>query len=162
MHQSGHSDRYIPNYRVIESDYALHPPKPCMDAEPIYESHPFSWNPKYGISTDDDVRRAAYWALFSGAHGHSYGNHCIWQFYSDKVEPVNFPPMRWQEAMDLPGAFDMLHLRQLDGIQAHARKGTRPVYYLGIMPAEPWITSLPPRARAMPLFTCRPDFGGDC
>lgn len=113
MHQSGHSDRYIPNYRVIQSDYALFPPKPCMDAEPIYESHPFGWNPKNGISGEDDVRRAAYWAVFAGAHGHTYGNHCIWQFYSDKVDPINYPPMSWHEAMDQPGAFDMLHLRQL-------------------------------------------------
>lgn len=113
MHQSGHSDRYIPNYRKIMSDYALDPPKPCMDAEPIYESHPFGWNPRNGISGEDDVRRAAYWALFAGAHGHTYGNHCIWQMYTPDVEPVNYPPMSWQEAMDLPGAWDMLHLRRL-------------------------------------------------
>lgn len=113
MHQSGHGDRYIPNYRKIMADYALHPIKPCMDAEPIYESHPFSWNPKNGIAGDDEVRRAAYWALFSGAHGHTYGNHCIWQMYSEKVKPVNYPPMKWYEALDLPGAWDMLHVRNL-------------------------------------------------
>jgi len=113
MHQSGHSDRYIPNYRKIAADYALEPAKPCMDAEPIYESHPFNWNPKNGTAGADEVRRAAYWSLFSGAHGHTYGNHCIWQFYSSKVEPVNYPPMSWQEAMDLPGAWDMLHVRRL-------------------------------------------------
>lgn len=113
MHQSGHSDRYIPNYRKIMADYALDPPKPCMDAEPIYESHPFGWNPKNGTAGEDEVRRAAYWSLFSGAHGHTYGNHCIWQFYSEKVKAVNYPPMLWQEAMDLPGAWDMLHVRQL-------------------------------------------------
>jgi hypothetical protein len=113
MQQSGHSDRYIPNYRKITSDYSLFPPKPCMDAEPIYESHPFAWNPENGTAGGDEVRRAAYWALFSGAHGHTYGNHCIWQFYSGKVEPVNYPPMTWKEAMDLPGAWDMLHVRRL-------------------------------------------------
>lgn len=113
MHQSGHGDRYIPNYRKVRADYALSPPKPCMDAEPIYESHPFGWNPKNGIAGDDEVRRAAYWALFSGAHGHSYGNHCIWQFYSEKVKPVNYPPMQWFEALDLPGAWDMIHVRRL-------------------------------------------------
>ncbi len=113
MHQSGHSDRFIPNYNVIASDYVLHPPKPCMDAEPIYESHPFSWNPKFGVSNEDDVRRAAYWSLFSGAHGFTYGNHCIWQFYTEKVDPINYPPMSWQEALDQPGAFDMLHMRRL-------------------------------------------------
>lgn len=113
MHQSGHGDRYIPNYRKIMADYALDPPKPCMDAEPIYESHPFSWNPKNGIAGADEVRRAAYWALFSGAHGHTYGNHCIWQFYSEKVKAVNYPPMPWYEAVNLPGAWDMLHVRKL-------------------------------------------------
>lgn len=113
MHQSGHGDRYIPNYNKISADYSLDPVKPCMDAEPIYESHPFSWNPKYGISGEDDVRRAAYWALFSGAHGHTYGNHCIWQFYSDQVDPINYPPVSWEEAMDQPGAFDMIHVRRL-------------------------------------------------
>ena len=113
MHQSGHSDRYIPNYRKILADYALDPPKPCMDAEPIYESHPFGWDPKNGIAGEDEVRRAAYWALFSGAHGHTYGNHCIWQFYSDKVKAVNYPPLPWYEAMDLPGAWDMIHVRRL-------------------------------------------------
>jgi len=113
MHQSGHSDRYIPNYRKIMADYALFPPKPCMDAEPIYESHPFGWNPKNGIAGEDEVRRAAYWSLFSGAHGHTYGNHCIWQFYSEKVKAVNYPPMFWTEALDLPGVWDMIHVRRL-------------------------------------------------
>lgn len=113
MHQSGHGDRFTPNYRVVAHDYGLSPPKPCMDGEAIYEDHPFSWDPKNGIATEDDVRRAAYWSVFSGAHGHTYGNHCIWQFYSDKVEPVNHPPMSWMEAMDRPGAFQMLHLRRL-------------------------------------------------
>jgi hypothetical protein len=113
MQQSGHSDRFIPNYNKILADYALDPPKPCMNGEPIYESHPFNWNPKYGFSSAEDVRRAAYWALFSGAHGHTYGNHCVWQFFSDLVEPINYPPLAWQEAMDEPGAFDMLHVRRL-------------------------------------------------
>ena len=54
MHQSGHSDRYIPNYRKIMADYALDPPKPCMDAEPIYESHPFGWNPKNSLRAVGD------------------------------------------------------------------------------------------------------------
>ena len=113
MYQSGHSDRYIPNYRKILSDYALSPVKPCMDGEPIYESHPFGWDPRNGISGEDDVRRAAYWALFSGAHGHTYGNHCIWQMWAPGREPVNYPPMSWKEALDLPAAWDMIHVRRL-------------------------------------------------
>lgn len=113
MHQSGHSERFIPNYRKIAADFSLSPVKPCMDGEPIYEDHPFNWNPEYGIAGEEDVRRAAYWALFSGAFGHTYGCHPVWQFYSVMVDPVNFPPHEWKEAMDLPGAFDMLHVRRL-------------------------------------------------
>ncbi|MEN8228166.1 MAG: glycoside hydrolase family 140 protein [Bacteroidota bacterium] len=113
MHQSGHRGRYIPNYNQITADYALHPPKPCMDGEPLYEAHPISMHPRNGISNAWDVRLAAYWSLFSGAHGHTYGAHSIWQFYSETTEPVNYPQSTWREALDLPGAFDMLHLRRL-------------------------------------------------
>jgi len=29
------------------------------------------------------------------------------------VKPVNYPPMYWYEALDLPGAWDMIHVRRL-------------------------------------------------
>ena len=34
-----------------------------------------------------DVRQAAYWALLSGAAGHVYGNHNVWQFWQPGREP---------------------------------------------------------------------------
>jgi hypothetical protein len=111
--QSGHGERFIPNYDRISADYALMPIKPCMDSEPIYEEHPINWNPQFGYSNDTDVRRAAYWALFAGAHGHTYGAHSIWQFYSEGRNPISFPARSWQESIDLPGSFQMLHLRRL-------------------------------------------------
>ncbi len=111
--QSGHGEKFIPNYDIITHDYMLIPIKPCMDSEPIYEEHPIKWDPQNGYSNDIDVRRAAYWALFSGAHGHTYGAHSIWQFYTEKRNPVNYPLKPWDESLDLPGAFDMLHLRRL-------------------------------------------------
>ena len=51
-----------------------------MDAEPGYEDHPAGFDKKNGYLDDHDVRKSAYWALFAGAHGHTYGCHDIWQF----------------------------------------------------------------------------------
>ena len=113
MFQSGHSDKYIPNYRMISLDYGLQPVKPCMDGEPNYEDHPVNWDGKYGWFDDEDVRRSAYWALFAGAHGHTYGCHPVWQMLDKGRQPVGNARHNWQEALDLPGAWDMIHVRKL-------------------------------------------------
>jgi hypothetical protein len=34
--------------------------------------------PPEGYSTALDVRRDAYWAVFGGALGHTYGHHTVW------------------------------------------------------------------------------------
>ncbi len=113
MFQSGHSDKYISNYRMIASDYSLLPVKPCMDGEPCYEDHPVNWDGKYGWFDDEDVRRAAYWALFSGAHGHTYGCHPVWQMLDEGRTPVGNARHSWHQVLDLPGAWDMIHVRNL-------------------------------------------------
>ena len=113
MLQSGHGARNIPNYALIAADYARIPIKPCMDAEPNYEEHPINWKPENGYFDEYDVRKSAYQALFAGAHGHTYGCQCVWQFYAAKREPIAFPRMTWREALHLPGANQMRHLRRL-------------------------------------------------
>jgi hypothetical protein len=85
-----------------------------MDGEPIYEDHPVCFNAKdLGTSNAYDVRKAAYLNLFAGAFGHTYGCHDIWQMYSPDREAVNGPHVYWQEAMDLPGANQMSHVKKL-------------------------------------------------
>jgi len=113
MFQMGHCrDNNV--YDKMEAVYELRPIKPVMDAEPIYEDHPVCFNAKdLGTSNAYDVRKFAYLDLFAGAHGHTYGCHDIWQFYSTKHPPVNGPHVYWREAMDLPGATQMIHLRKL-------------------------------------------------
>lgn len=113
MLQSGHSAKDAPNYQMIAHDYSLSPPKPCLDGEPRYEDHPVNWKPEMGWFDDYDVRQAAYWALFAGAFGHTYGCHDIWQFYSPKHPPISSARTPWTEAMDLPGAWQMLNVRRL-------------------------------------------------
>ncbi len=113
MFQTGHC-RDTKVYEKIAGDYLLEPTKPTMDAEPIYEDHPVCFNAKeLGYSEAYDVRRAAYHSLFAGAHGHTYGCHDIWQMYAPGRNAVNGPRRSWKEALDLPGAAQMSHVRAL-------------------------------------------------
>jgi len=112
--QSGHSMRNYPNYMMIIYDYLRLPAKPCLDAEPRYEEHAVNWKPEEnGIFDDYDVRQAAYWSVFAGACGHTYGAHPVWQMADKKRDPVGFVKLTWIEALTLPGASQMIHLKNL-------------------------------------------------
>lgn len=111
--QSGHDRRANENYRMIAHDYALTPVKPCLDAEARYENHPVNWQPGNGYFDDLDVRQAAYWALFAGACGHTYGCNDIWQYWTPQRQPVAGAHTDWHVALDLPGAYDMHHAKDL-------------------------------------------------
>ncbi|MEO6221143.1 MAG: glycoside hydrolase family 140 protein [Ginsengibacter sp.] len=113
MFQTGHC-RETPVYEKISRVYDMLPVKPVMDAEPIYEDHPVCFNAKdLGTSSAYDVRRAAYLDLLAGSHGHTYGCHDIWQMYSPKREGVNGPHIFWPDAMELPGANQMIFVKKL-------------------------------------------------
>lgn len=114
MRQNGHSLSYTERYHMTLDDYNLTPAKPVIDAEPIYEDHPINFNPdQNGHSTGADVRRPLYWNLFGGAFGHTYGHHSVWQMWSTDKEPINRPLMPWYEAIDQPGAAQMIYGRLL-------------------------------------------------
>jgi len=114
MRQNGHSNSYTERYRMTLNDYNLEPAKPVFDGEPIYEDHPINFKPdEFGHSVATDVRRPLYWDLFSGAFGHTYGHHSVWQMYSPGKEPINRPLMPWYEAIDQPGAGQMIYGRLL-------------------------------------------------
>lgn len=113
MFQNGHC-RNTPVYDKIQTVYNATPVKPVMDGEPLYEDHPVCFNAKeLGTSNAYDVRLYAYLDVFAGAHGHTYGCHDMWQFYSPYREEVNGPHVYWQQAMDLPGATQMQYLKRL-------------------------------------------------
>jgi hypothetical protein len=114
MRQNGHSNSYTERYHMTLKDYNLEPAKPVMDAEPIYEDHPINFKPdENGHSVATDVRRPLYWDLFSGAFGHTYGHHSVWQMYAPDKQPINRPLMPWYEAIDQPGAGQMIYGRLL-------------------------------------------------
>lgn len=113
MLQSGHS-RDRDNYNMIAHDYNFMPTKPCVDGEPGYEDHPNGFKAENGYLDANDVRKSAYWALFAGACGHTYGCHDIWQFLdTSRLPAVSFARTSWREAMQLPGAAQMGYVWRL-------------------------------------------------
>jgi hypothetical protein len=115
MRQNGHAVEFTGRYDQTRADYDRRPVKPVLDGEPIYEDHPVSFNArKLGHSIAADVRRPLYWDLFSGACGHTYGHHSVWQMYDPRRgQPINNPLMPWFEALDQPGAGQMQHVKHL-------------------------------------------------
>src|SRR5262249_52516912 len=78
-----------------------------------YEDHPAGFRKGNDYLDAYDVRKGAYWALFAGAHGHTYGCHDIWQFLQDDRKPITFARTPWREALKLPGASQMQYVRAL-------------------------------------------------
>ncbi|HNQ90367.1 MAG TPA: glycoside hydrolase family 140 protein [Verrucomicrobiota bacterium] len=114
MRQNGHVAEFTGRYDQTKADYDRTPAKPVLDGEPIYEDHPVSFDPrKLGHSTAADVRRPIYWDVFSGAFGHTYGHHSVWQMWSPDKPPINNPLMPWSDAIHQPGAIQMQHAKNL-------------------------------------------------
>jgi hypothetical protein len=114
MRQNGHVAEFTTRYDATRADYDRKPVKPVLDGEPIYEDHPVNFNAKnLGHSISSDVRRPLYWNLFTGACGHTYGHHSVWQMWQPDRPPINNPLQPWYEAIDQPGAEQMQHGRRL-------------------------------------------------
>jgi uncharacterized protein DUF4038/collagenase-like protein with putative collagen-binding domain len=114
MRQNGHSPEFTGRYDKTRSDYDRSPVKPVIDGEPLYEDHPVSFNAKQlGHSIAADVRRPLYWDLFSGAFGHTYGHHSVWQMWTPERAPINNPLLPWYDAIGQEGGAQMQHGRAL-------------------------------------------------
>ncbi|HQU52770.1 MAG TPA: DUF4038 domain-containing protein [Saprospiraceae bacterium] len=113
LFQSGHGEFDNPNYRMTRHDYDIIPAKPVLDGEPNYEDHPINWTPANGWFDDFDSRRAGYWSMLAGACGNTYGCHDIWQFLSPKFSPVSVARTPWEQALDLPGAYQAGYMRHV-------------------------------------------------
>jgi hypothetical protein len=120
MMQSGHGGGHdVPVWEWVERDYVLTPTRPVLDSEINYEDHPVSawptWDARNGHFRDHDVRKQSYRSVFAGACGVTYGNHYIWQMVDHDRSPANNGNefMTWYEALDRPGASQVVHLRRL-------------------------------------------------
>ncbi len=135
MFQSGHRryDQYVlgkwddsdkketffgeDNWKYVLNDRQKAPLKPTLDGEPSYEwilqglhdkTQPY-WTAKH-------IRRYAYWSVFAGACGHTYGDNSIMQFYN-KENNNDFGSYgvksSWQEALHHEGSGQMKYLAEL-------------------------------------------------
>lgn len=113
VRQNGHEAGWT-RYAQIKADYDRTPARPVFDMEPLYEDHPINAAADaHGYSTAADVRRTFYWSVFYGGCGYTYGHHSVWQFWTEKREPINKPALFWREALEQPGASQMIHGKRL-------------------------------------------------
>ncbi len=113
MFQSGHGSPNKPNYEMTLATYNRKPVKPVLDGEPRYEDHPINWKAQQGWFDDWDVRQAAYWSMLSGACGHTYGDHNIWQMWQENRKPISSARTPWRKALHHPGSAQMGLMRRL-------------------------------------------------
>lgn len=113
MVQSGHCADDEAAAAMIRADYEKDPPRPVIDGEPRYEDHPKCFEPEQGWWDGHDARRSAWVQTFSGAFGHTYGHHAVWQFHAPERSGVSWVRTYWRDALDHPGASQVGHVRRL-------------------------------------------------
>jgi hypothetical protein len=103
------------NWRYVYHDYALSPARPTIDGEPSYEGIPQGLHDTtQPYWTADDVRRYAYWSVFSGAFGFTYGANSVMQFYKPEDKRAAYGAREyWTEGINLPGAGELQYLKKL-------------------------------------------------
>ena len=119
MIQSGHT-RDLDNYNLVAADYERTPVKPTLDGEIFYTDFRRTSQPDSTRSTSLDARKGAYWSVFAGGFGVTYGHDAIWQFHDGPGQAKynsTTPSMGWRAALDDEAAVQMIHLKDL--IESH-------------------------------------------
>ncbi len=119
----GNADYPIPdnteedNWMYVDSTWKYNPIKPVLDAEPSYEDIPMGLHdanePRW---KDYDVRRYAYWSVFAGSCGHTYGHNAIMQMLKPGY-PTSYGDAgdvkAWYQGLKDPGYNQMQYLKRL-------------------------------------------------
>ena len=119
----GNKDYPIPdnteedNWMYVDSTWKYNPIKPVLDAEPSYEDIPMGLHDKNeGRWQAWDVRRYAYWSVFAGSCGHTYGHNAIMQMLKPGY-PTSYGDAgdvkAWYQGLNDPGFAQMKYLKQL-------------------------------------------------
>lgn len=103
------------NWKYVNDDYKLTPAKPTFDGEPSYEAIPYGLHKENEPYWQDyEIRRYAYWSVFAGGCGFTYGHNSVMQFYTPGDAGTSFfPKQKWQEGLQAPGAAQMQYLKKL-------------------------------------------------
>lgn len=132
MFQSGHrrynqrmGNAYYPikegteedSWMYVDSTRKYLPLRPVLDGEPSYEDIPQGLHdgnePRWSAR---DVRRYAYWSVFAGSCGHTYGHNAIMQFVKPGYNGAYFADgieKPWYKALDDEGYNQMRYLKEL-------------------------------------------------
>jgi len=116
MYQSGHGPEQKTPYELAKKHGAYAVKRPVVNGEPCYEGHGEGRTRTRFRAFD--VRKATWQSLLSGAKmGITYGGHGVWSCHSAGmgfVQPEwKFVPYDWEEALRLPGAWDVAYARWL-------------------------------------------------
>ena len=105
------------NWQYVDSAWSYKPLRPVLDGEPSYEDIPQGLHdasqPRW---TAREIRRYAYWSVFAGSCGHTYGHNNIMQFAKPGTPGAYFADgdrKPWYKAMDDPGYNQMKYLKEL-------------------------------------------------
>lgn len=103
------------NWRYVKNDYYLKPTKPTIDGEPSYEDIPHGLHKATDPYWKDyEIRRYAYWSVFAGSAGFTYGHNSVMQFYKIGDSGISFfPKKEWMESLNAKGATQMQFLKKL-------------------------------------------------
>jgi hypothetical protein len=102
------------NWKYVRDDYQLVPIKPTIDGEPSYEGIPQGLHdPAEPYWNDNDLRRYAYWSVFAGAFGFTYGHSAVMQMHKPGNNGGYGVREYWDEAIQAPGAGQMNYLKDL-------------------------------------------------
>jgi hypothetical protein len=110
MYQSGHGAEQRTPYELAEQGQAYAVKRPVVNGEPCYEGH--GKGRTLTRFRAFDVRKATWQSLLAGAKvGVAYGGHGVWSCHSTGMGFVNptwkFLPYDWDDALRLPGAWDV-------------------------------------------------------
>ena len=117
MIESGHWIDSVRQNAEIVRDYNKSPSKPVVDGETRYEEIGKNLGTESERIEAFEVREIAYYQLFSGAFGHTYGHNSIWQIATqediDNKKLAYDPISTWEEALNAPGGQQMQYISEL-------------------------------------------------
>ena len=105
------------NWMYVDSTWAYKPIKPVLDDEPSYEDIPKGLHDANEARWQDyDVRRYAYWSVFAGSCGHTYGHNAVMQMLKPGY-PTGYGSdgtvKAWYQGLEDPGYNQMQYLSDL-------------------------------------------------
>jgi len=111
------SHHNIWNYETVNEDYNLKPAKPTMESEAAYEYskslYELEPNTKDQRISPWEARKAAYWGVFAGGFGHTYGHRSFIHWMRKGETRNRGADTPWYEMLDAPAANQLKHLNKL-------------------------------------------------